>query len=176
MRFRILLTWGLLAVIAPVSLAVDRVERGLLVRYDFSEDEGQTIVDRSGVGKPLNLVIDRSSRVRRSGGALVVESSSSIASTQPATKIIDAVKKSNAISVEAWLKPADRSQSGPARIVTISADTSQRNLTLGQDKDFYDVRLRATGSDNNGLPSTSSPKRSLQTKLTHVVFTREAGG
>ena len=176
MRFRILLTWGLLAVIAPVSLAVDRVERGLLVRYDFSEDEGQTIVDRSGVGKPLNLVIDRSSRVRRPGGVLVVESSASIASTEPATKIIDAVKKSNAISVEAWLKPANRSQAGPARIVSISSDTSNRNLTLGQDKDFYDVRLRATGSDNNGLPSTSSPKRSLQTKLTHVVFTRDAGG
>ncbi|QDV88931.1 DUF1592 domain-containing protein [Stieleria magnilauensis] len=176
MQFRTLLTLASLAFIAPVARAVDRVERGLLVRYDFSENDGQTIVDRSGVGKPLNLEIDRSSRVQRSDGSLVVESSSSIASTQPATKIIDAVKKSNAISVEVWLKPANRSQSGPARIVSISADTSQRNLTLGQDKDFYDIRLRATGSDNNGLPSTSSPKRSLHTKLTHVVFTREAGG
>ncbi|WP_197455682.1 DUF1592 domain-containing protein [Stieleria neptunia] len=176
MQFRILVTLVCVAFVGPVSLAADRVERGLLVRYDFSEDDGQTIVDRGGVGKPLNLVIDRSSRVRRSGGALVVESSSSIASTEPATKIIAAVKKSNAISVEAWLKPANRSQAGPARIVSISADTSNRNLTLGQDKDLYDVRLRATGSDNNGLPSTSSPKRSLQTRLTHVVFTRDARG
>ncbi len=172
----ILLTVTCLLLAEPNVQAADRVERGLLARYDFRESDGQTVHDRSGVGKPLDLVIDKSSRVRWSKGTLVVEASSSIASAHPATKIIDAVKKSNAISIEAWLKPANTSQGGPARIVSISADTSNRNVTLGQEKNFYDVRLRATGSDNNGLPSTSSPKRSLQTKLTHVVFTRDAKG
>ncbi len=180
MRIRVL-GHVLLAVICLLLVecsvqAADRVERGLLARYDFREGNGKTIHDRSGVGKPLDLTIDPSSHVRWSKGTLVVESSSSVASAQPATKIIDAVKKSNAISVEAWLKPANTSQSGPARIVSISSDTSNRNLTLGQDKDFYDVRLRSTGSGNNGLPSTSSPKKSSQIKLTHVVFTRDASG
>ncbi|QEF96258.1 Planctomycete cytochrome C [Stieleria maiorica] len=175
-HLRNLLTLALLALAAPILPAADRVERGLLVRYDMGDGDGQTIEDRSGVGKPLDLDIDRSSRVRRSGGGLVIESSSMIASSQPATKIIDAVKRSNAISVEAWLRPSDTPQSGPARIVSISANTSNRNLTLGQDKDAYDVRLRATGSDNNGLPSTASPKRTARTKLTHVVFTRDANG
>ncbi|WP_286177588.1 DUF1592 domain-containing protein [Rhodopirellula sp. JC639] len=173
---RNLLTLALLAFAAPALQSAERVERGLLVRYEMGDGEGRTIQDRSGVGKPLNLVIDRSSRVRRSGGGLVIESSSRIASSQPATKIIDAVKRSNAISVEAWLRPSDTSQSGPARIVSISANTSNRNFTLGQEKNAYDVRLRATESDNNGLPSTASPKRTVQTKLTHVVFTRDAKG
>ena len=61
-------------------------------------------------------------------------------------------------------------------MVSLSADTSHRNVTLGQDTDAFDVRLRTTGSDNNGLPSTSSPKKSLQTRLTHVVFTRSPDG
>jgi mono/diheme cytochrome c family protein len=60
--------------------------------------------------------------------------------------------------------------------VSLSADTGQRNFTLGQDKDLYDVRLRATGSDRNGLPSTSSPAKSLRPRLTHVVYTRDARG
>ena len=153
-----------------------RVNRGLLVLYDFAEGKGQTVHDRSGVGTPLDLSIDKSSGVRWSKNTLALESSALIASTQPAKKVIDAVKKSNAITIEAWLKPASNSQIGPARIVSLSANISQRNVTLGQEKDAYDVRLRATGSDNNGLPSTASPSKSLQPKLTHVVFTRDAAG
>lgn len=160
---------------SPVE-ASDRVEPGLLVRYDFSEGHGETIHDRSGVGEPLHLTIEKNSGIRWSKGMLSVESSALIASVQPARKVIDAVKKSNAITIEAWLKPAGSSQSGPARIISLSADTSQRNVTLGQDKELYDVRLRTTGSDRNGMPSTSSPQKSLQTRLTHAVFTRAADG
>ena len=97
-------------------------------------------------------------------------------SAKPARKIIDAVRRSNAITVEAWLKPAKTSQSGPARIVSISQDTSGRNVTLGQDDDVFDVRLRTTGTSTNGIPSTGSPKKSLQTRLTHVAYTRDAAG
>jgi len=169
---------GLVALLSMASAQEKptRVDRGLIVLYDFADGGGQTVHDRSGAGAPLDLVIDKSGGIRWSKGTLIVDSSVSIASAQPAKKVIDAVKKSNAISIEAWLKPVSNSQSGPARIVSLSADTSQRDVTLGQDKDFYDVRLRATGSDNNGLPSTASPKQSLQSRLTHVVFTRDAAG
>ncbi len=149
---------------------------GLVVLYDFTEGSGQTIHDRSGFGPPLDLKIEKSPGVKWSKGALAVDSAASIASPQPAKKIIDSVKKSNAVSIEAWLKPANDSQSGPARIVTLSADTSARNLTLGQDKHVYDVRLRTSKSDRNGIPSTASPARSAALRLTHIVFTRDAAG
>jgi hypothetical protein len=166
-------------VVASIAAAQDnarRVDRGLLVLYDFEEGEGRTVHDRSGVGEPLDLEIDKAGGVRWEQGALVVESSVSIASANPAKKLIDAVKRSNAISIEAWLKPANTSQTGPARIVSLSASPNARNFTLGQDKDFYDFRLRATGTSTNGLPSTSSPGKSLTTRLTHVVYTRDAAG
>jgi hypothetical protein len=110
-------------------------------------------------------MIEKTDGVRWSKGRLSVESAVLIASIQPAKKVIDAVKKSNAITIEAWLKPAGNSQSGASRIVSLSVDASQRNFTLGQDKEAYDVRLRATGSDKNGMPSTSSLQKSLQTRL-----------
>ncbi|MEQ8787354.1 MAG: DUF1592 domain-containing protein [Pirellulaceae bacterium] len=153
-----------------------RVERGLVCRYEFNEDGGRVIRDSSGVGEPLDLTIDKPGAVRWVDGALLVESPVALVTSQPAKKLIDAIKRSGALTIEVWLKPASVSQEGPARIVSLSADTSQRNVTLGQDKDLYDVRLRATTRDRNGLPSTSTPKKSLQTRLTHVVFTRDASG
>ena len=171
------LTLLLIAGLHPaISVAEERVGGGLLVLYDFNEGEGRTIHDRSGVGKPLDLAINDTKKVQWSSGSLLVNSEVLIASPKPATKITDAVKKSNAITVEAWLTPAKATQAGPARIVSISANTSQRNLTLGQDAGAYDVRLRTTERDSNGMPSTSTSKDVAVTRLTHVVFTRDRRG
>lgn len=161
---------------SPRATAQDRASDGLLVLYDFTEGNGQTVHDRSGSGPSLDLTIEKSAGVKWSNGVLTVDASASIVSPKPAKKIIDAVMKSNAISIEAWLKPANDSQSGPARIISLSTDTSGRNVTLGQDKNAFDVRLRATGSDKNGIPSTASPAKSAQPRLTHVVFTRDSAG
>ncbi|MCA9121723.1 MAG: DUF1592 domain-containing protein [Planctomycetaceae bacterium] len=165
----------IIAIFGVTSLA-DAQQTRPIALYDFNEDGGDTLRDVSGVGNPLDLKVENSAAIRRVKGAIVVQSNALITSLRPAKKLIDAIKKSNSISIEAWLRSANDSQAGPSRIVSISADPSNRNVTLGQDKDFYDVRLRTTGTDRNGLPSTNSPKRSLQTKLSHVVFVRDAGG
>ncbi len=163
----------LLGILATTSGLADE---GLLVRYDFRDGGGNIVHDRSGVGQPLDLVIDSTKNVRWSSDHLTITKASHIISKEPATKISDAVRKSNAISVEAWVKPANTSQDGPARMVSISSDTSHRNFTLGQEKDRYDARLRSSRTSTNGIPSTSTSAKSLKTELTHVVFTRDARG
>jgi hypothetical protein len=90
--------------------------------------------------------------------------------------LIDACKNSNAISVEAWVKPANTTQSGPARIVTLSKDTSNRNFTMGQSCDFYDLRLRTTATGRNGKPSLAAPQGFLSSEPTHVVYTFDSKG
>ena len=45
----------------------------------------------------------------------------------------------------------DIDQNGPARIITYSLDTYQRNFTLGQENDSLILRLRTTESDENGV-------------------------
>lgn len=163
----------------PATTAAEppaRVVGGLQVLYTFDRMENGVIPDRSGVGEPLNLRIDQPQGVLFRFGRMAVNSSVNIASDGPAQKIIKAVRQSNEVSVEAWLKPLDIQQTGPARIVTLSKDTSQRDFTLGQDKGRFDVRLRTTSTDANGMPSMQGPENSITTELAHVVYTRTTVG
>jgi mono/diheme cytochrome c family protein len=162
--------------VARVACGEERVERDLLVLYDFEERSGTVVHDRSDVAPPLDLQIEKPSAARWRNGALVVTSSAAIGSAKPAGKIIDAVRKSGELTIEAWVKPENDKQAGPARIVSLSADPSRRNFTLGQDAARYDVRLRTTTTDQNGIPSTPSSDKALSSKLTHVVYARDVNG
>ncbi|MGD8993398.1 MAG: fibronectin type III domain-containing protein, partial [Desulfobacterales bacterium] len=153
----------------------NRITHGLRALYTFDEGSGTTIHDTSGTGTPLDLSVS-SGTVNWLSGALAVTSAALIKSDGPATKVIDACRATNEISIEAWLKPANTTQGGPARIVTLSKDTSYRNFTLGQSSASYDLRLRTTATDGNGRPSLSTPGGSLKTTLTHIVYTRDAAG
>jgi hypothetical protein len=93
-----------------------------------------------------------------------------------AAKLISACVGSDEVTVEAWAKPANTTQSGPARLVTLSADSGHRDLTLGQEGDAYQVRLRTTQTDDNGIPSLDAPSGSATASLSHVVYTRDASG
>ena len=66
------------------------------------------------------------------------------------SKVTTACRASNEVTLEAWIEPANVSQDGPARILSISASKTERNLTLGQGlygtqaPDVYITRLRTT--------------------------------
>ena len=147
-----------------------RVQSGLQVLYDFASSSGAVIHDRSGVGEPINLSISDPKAVRRSEGKLEVSGKTTIHSSKPAKKLIDSVRRSGALTIEAWIQPANTKQSGPARIVTVSKNSNERNFTLGQDGDKYEVRLRTTRTSTNGIPAVASKGRTADTKLTHLVY------
>lgn len=129
---------------------------GLQVMYLPDESDGKRLSDQSDVGRPLDL---------QAGGK------APFASRERARTLIAAVKASNEFAVEVWLTPGQLNQTGPARIVTLSLDSNQRNFTLGQDGDRFDLRFRNTSTDSNGLPSISSRNGTVSTRKTHVVFT-----
>lgn len=153
-----------------------RVTQGLLALYTFEENAGTDIRDQSSNGEQLDLTIDDSRGIHWNEDSLMIRSSTTIRSKKPPTTIVNRIQKSKSLTIETWLTPANTSQSGPARIVSLSANPSQRNLTIGQEKDTYDVRLRTSKRDQNGMPSTSTPKDTAQRKLSHVVFTRSPQG
>jgi hypothetical protein len=167
-----LFVWSGTAAAEPPS----RVTDGLQALYTFHKLENGVIPDRSGIGDPLPLRIDKPQAVLFRSGRMTVHAPVAIASDGPATKIATAIKQSNEITIEAWITPRDAEQKGPARIVTFSANPSLRNFTLGQDTNRYDVRLRTTSTDENGTPSTPGPDQGVATKLTHVLFARTADG
>lgn len=90
-------------------------------------------------------------------------------------RLTAALKKSNAISLAAWITPANLKQAGPARIFTISKDSVNRNLTLGQEGNKISVRLRTSATSANGLPALES-KSTLTAQRTHIVYTRSSDG
>ncbi len=161
-------------------VAVDARIGGAVVEYLFLEGSGSVVGDSSGVGVPLDLMVGDVSRVSWvSGGGLRVEASTTISSGVAASKVISAVQGSNQVSVEAWVDPANLTQNGPARIVSISSDTATRNVMLGQgvyrsSGDRVEGRVRNSTSVK-GTPTISSPVGSLSGGLTHLVLTRVAG-
>ncbi len=166
----------------PSVVGGNRVTTGLVTLYEFQEQSGDTVFDVSGNGTPLNLKIDNTAGVSWVPGGISIDSPTMIASPEPATKVISAAQANDEITVEAWVKPADLVQNGPARIVTLSADSGNRNFTLGQGKfgqantDRVEVRLRSTTQSDNGTPAKNSPVGSLDLELNHVVFTRDSAG
>jgi len=148
-----------------------------LALYNFNAGGGSKVYDVSGKGKPLNLKIRDMRKVRWiPGGGLRVNKPTLIATSGPASKITRAIKASNAFTVEAWIKPASKKQGGPARIVTLSAGTGKRNVTLGQTRSTYDMYLRTTRTGINGNRSLRSKKGTLKAAFTHVVYTRSSNG
>ena len=168
---------GLVVLMTCLPLhAAERVNEGLLALYDFRLAKGELVKDRSGVGQALDLKIENLKNVRRSEGGLEVRAQTLIRSVKPASKVSNAVRRSGEITLEAWVRPANKKQEGPARIVTISGNSTNRNITLGQEGDHYDARFRTTETSSNGLPSIAGKSGSLNLKLTHVVYTRNKAG
>ncbi|MFK8113499.1 MAG: LamG-like jellyroll fold domain-containing protein [Rubripirellula sp.] len=164
-------------VAAPASAGNGaRVGRGLAAFYDFQGTDGDMVRDRSGVGAPIDLKIDKLNQVHREPGVLKITGDTAIRSAKSPKRLIEAMRRSNALSIEAWLRPDSLSQKGPARIVTLSKDSNQRNFTLGQEGSQFETRLRTTETSINGIPSIRSASKSVQKKLMHVVYTRDRRG
>ena len=150
--FTVTATVGAVSGTATVTVsASSRATNGLVALYDFSTGSGNTVRDISGVGTPLDLNIMDTNRITwlpGSNGVEFVSGGSAIKSPSAATKIHSALSATNRLTLEAWITPANLTQGGPARIVTISGGTSasQVNLHLGQSGSGGDFRLRTTGN------------------------------
>jgi hypothetical protein len=129
-----------------------------LVLYDFRAGGADVVRDMSKAGEPLDLKIKDPSAVQwLDGGGLRIVKPTLISSSGPATRLVEAVQRSKAVTIEAWIRPANLTQAGPARIVTVSKDAGSRNLTLGQKAGAYEMRFRTTRTSPNGEPALSTP-------------------
>lgn len=90
-------------------------------------------------------------------------------------RLLSACKRTNQLSVEAVITPADLKQAGPARIISFSTDSGSRNFTLGQQDDQLIWRLRTPRTGGNG----TSPETALCTLAAgvphHVVVSYRPG-
>lgn len=150
--------------------------KSLQVLYDFRNARGNQIPDVSGKLPAVDLQIEDMSQVELRDGVLAIRGSTKIASKIAPKRLVKAIQKTGAITIEVWLRPHTLQQDGPARIVTLSKDSGSRNFTVGQDGSSFQVRLRTSQTSTNGIPAVASKSRSLKEELTHVVYTRGRSG
>ncbi|HHG85790.1 MAG TPA: PKD domain-containing protein, partial [Bacteroidetes bacterium] len=154
-----------------------RVGNGLIAYYPFTEGNGNTVGDQSGFGTPLDLRVANPGNVAwLPGNGMKISGSTILQPSGNSSKIVQACQQTNEISVEAWVRPANLVQGGPARIVTLSQDSLQRNFTLAQEGNEYRGRLRTTATNANGMPDIGSGGNASFSQVQHLVMTRDAAG
>ncbi|MBN2445188.1 MAG: Ig-like domain-containing protein [Phycisphaerae bacterium] len=160
----------------------DRVTQDLVVLYDFEEGAGTTVHDISGTGTPLNLVVDDETKVTWTTHGVRIDTNARLASASVASELAVACMNSHEVTIEAWIIPTTAVQGGPACIVTLSPHANSRDFTLGHGledgtaADAYNVRLRTTTTNDNGIPGLTTANGSVLEGLQHVVYTRDAEG
>ena len=159
----------------------DRVVKNLQVLYNFSEGNGTLIQDRSGSATPVDLKISNPSAVSwLPGQGLKVTGSTMISSGTEIPGLLQELSSTGEVTLETWIKPSEIEQSGPARIVTLSADDENRAVTLGQTGDAtgydYNIRLNTTSVSANGLPECTTTDKYQEVELQHVIYTRDKDG
>ena len=176
---------GHYAIAAPSGSMVSRLARastGLAALYTFREGKGGIVHDSSRVGAPLDLKIENEAAVKWSPRGLLIGAPVLISSVAPGTKIVQACKASNEVTVEAWIRPGTLTQSGKdSRILGLSADFQNQDFLLGQEElsgpvRSYFMRLRTTATDLVGKPALTTPINSAALKLAHLVYARSAAG
>ncbi|MCC5602538.1 VanZ family protein [Nostoc favosum] len=90
----------------------------------------------------------------------------------PVTTLSKRISKTSEFTLSTTLATTNSEQFGPARIISISGTSLRRNLTLGQQGNNLDFRLRTPITGENGADLTLNiPNIFTDTKPHHIIIT-----
>ncbi len=89
--------------------------------------------------------------------------------------LLERCRRTNQLTIEAVVTPANTRQSGPARIISFSTDAYRRNFTLGQDRERFVLRLRTPETGENGMKPETVLCRVRAGATQHLVVTYSPG-
>jgi hypothetical protein len=141
--------------LSPETLTANSTQP--LALYTFSGGPGRNIRNEASSGAALDLRVEKGDVHWLNGGGIELRSPVIVRSAKPAAELTRRLKSGSALALEVWIRPASLDQKGPARIVSLSSDPSQRNFTLGQNGAAYEIRLRTTTTSPNGEPAVLTP-------------------
>ena len=158
-----------------------RVENSIIAKYEFKTGNGLVAFDTSGVAPALNLQLSADVNWIAGEGIEITdpnnaEVSKAVGTQADSVKLFDMIAGpagSGEYTIEAWIINSSTDLAGPARIVSYSQDSANRNFTMGQVTDYYNFRNRSNLTNNNGTTAleTDNNASDLKTELQHVVFT-----
>jgi hypothetical protein len=157
-----------------------RVTTNLVGRWDFDEGTGTNVRDTSGVAPLIDLRIngnlDAFAWLPESGALAISGFDVVVASDAAASKIINASRMSNELTVEVWFVPADLVQTGPVRLVACGSAPDTKNFHLAQEMTTIEGRLRTTTTSLGGDTIPLFDGGALLVTMNHAVMTRDAEG
>ncbi|MCI0515239.1 VanZ family protein [candidate division KSB1 bacterium] len=150
----------------------ESLEKNLLVRYIFKPQTGAKIPDCSGAKPGVRLQIVDSTRVvsELTPPGLRLLPGAKIWSISPMAPLVRRAQAKAQLAIEIRFQPGNLTQTGPARLVSLSANTNQRNFMLGQAGASLNFRMRTplTG-DNGARVDFFSQQPVLKPQIQHVI-------
>ena len=149
-----------------------RYEANLVAKYMFQTGTGSTAYDTSGVTPAADLALSGNYTWAGGWGITFAAGSKAQATTSASAKIAQMIQASGEYSIEAWVAPANVTQTN-SFIVSYSGSNTTRDMTLGQDVTQYEGFARSSVTDTNGNPPliTTTDGGAAQAALQHVVIT-----
>lgn len=154
-----------------------RIDSDIIAKYEFKQGKGTVAIDTSGVDPSADLNLIGNVGWSSAWGIKLAENGRAQATVSGSKKFYDLLRGSGEYTIEAWVIPDNVDQgmndNDPARIVSYSGGTDERNFTLGQYDYNYSFLNRTDKSDANGEAelATNDNDERVQSSLQHVVVT-----
>ena len=170
----------------------NRNHDGLIALYEFQDNESVAdgdpaateAADTSGVGAALNLTLENDVAWVPGGGvrfsadnpnARLRNQNRGENQAKLYDRIADPTNGSQEYSVEVWLMSSNLQQE-VRNVVSYSESDTQRNMTLGQNTNYFNFSNRSEGTDDNGDPilenTMPGDKRfEVSQQIQHVIAT-----
>ena len=123
------------------------LDHGIEERSIFSLNE-TNLAQQSGVFKWFEN--NRSQAFSQSETEVITTKEKWLYSIVPMKALIEQIQSAGEFNLTIEFTSHSTDQSGPARIISISKDTSNRNFTVGQDGSNLVIRMRTPFTGNNG--------------------------
>lgn len=119
-----------------------------------------------------NLVWQGKSSAAPVAGSVAVNSDRWLSTPTPATALTQRLRQTSQFTLSTIVATADTTQSGPARLVSLSQDVFHRNFTLGQNGTNLDFRLRTPIAGVDGCyPEVVVPDVFADKNFHHLIVT-----
>ena len=128
---------------------------GSLLHFCFREGRGDTVFSKTAEGGRFRMAAERL-EWNGDGTGIRVNGERPLRSVDPTDPVMDPVRRASSMILSVRLRTHHPSQSGPARIVTLSGNTQDRNFTLAQDGADLVFRVRTEQAGPNGSRKTAS--------------------
>lgn len=154
-----------------------RIDSDIIAKYEFKTGKGTLAFDTSGIDPVADLNLIGNVAWSSAWGIKFADGGRAQATVSGSRKFFDILRGTGEYSLETWIIPDSLDQgandNNPARIVSYSGSTSERNFALGQYDYNYVAMNRTDKSDANGeaVLATDDNDQRAQASLQHVVVT-----